>query len=389
MDGGFLVTGRRQFGAIRRLASGRWQARYRDGGGRMVTAPQTFSTKGDAGRFLAAVEADLARGTYLDPRGGQVTLAAWASEWLASDPSKRATTRARDEYALRVHFLPTLGHRRLATLTPLDVRRAVDALAARVAPATVRTNLGVLRAVLNAAVEADLISRSPVRGIKLETAPACDRPTLTPEQLEALAGEVPGRYRALILMAGVVGLRWSELVGLRVGSVNFLARTVTISETISEVGGRHAVASTKSKSSGRTLSLPTFIVDELAEHLRQYRPGAGRDDLVFTGPSGGTLRRSFAARVLNPAVVRAGLPEELTFHGLRHVAASFLVDAGEHPRVIQHRLGHATARLSMELYAHVPEATDRDVATHLDARFTAGGSTGGAGHGSQPSRTGE
>ena len=91
------MTGKRQFGAIRRLTSGRWQARYRDGGGRVVTAPQTFASKADAGRFLATVEADLARGTYLDPRAGRVTLAEWAAEWLASDPRKRATTRARDE----------------------------------------------------------------------------------------------------------------------------------------------------------------------------------------------------------------------------------------------------------------------------------------------------
>ncbi|CAN5229858.1 site-specific integrase [soil metagenome] len=369
MASGCVVTAKRQFGAIRRLSSGRWQARYRDGGGRMVTAPHTLATKGDAGRFLATVEADLARGTYLDPRAGLATLAIWTAEWLDSDPTKRETTRARDEYAMRVHFLPTLGHRPLSTITPLDVRRAVDALAAKVAPATVRTNLGVLRAVLNAAVEADMIARSPVRGIKLETAPPCGRPTLTPEQLEALADAVPGRYRALVLAAGVVGLRWSELVGLRVGSVSFLARTVTVSETISEVGGRHAVAAAKSKSSGRTLSLPSFLIDELAEHLRLYRPGVGPDDLVFTGPAGGTLRRSFAARVFNPGVAHAGLPDELTFHGLRHVATSFMVEDGEHPRVIQHRLGHATARLSMELYAHVPEATDRDVATHLDARF--------------------
>jgi len=245
-----------------------------------------------------------------------------------------------------------------------------------VAPATVRTNFGVLRAVLNAAVEADLLPRSPVRGIKLETAPACDRPTLTPAELIRLADAMPGRYRALIMAAGVAGLRWSELVGLRVGSVSFLARTVTVSETISEVGGRHAVAAAKSKSSGRTLSLPSFLIDELAEHLRLYRPGAGPDDLVFTGPNGGTLRRSFAARVFNPAVVRAGLPEALTFHGLRHVATSFMVGEGEHPRVIQHRLGHATARLSMELYAHVPESTDRDIAKHLEARFSSESGTG-------------
>ncbi len=53
-----------------------------------------------------------------------------------------------------------------------------------------------------------------------------------------------------------------------------------------------------------------------------------------------------------------------------------MVADGEHPRVIQHRLGHATSRLSMELYAHVPEATDRAVASHLDARFSAQSGTG-------------
>jgi integrase len=65
----------------------------------------------------------------------------------------------------------------------------------------------------------------------------------------------------------------------------------------------------------------------------------------------------------------AGLDEALTFHGLRHVAASLTVEAGDHPRVIQQRLEHATSCLSMELYAHVPEAADRDVATRLDAQF--------------------
>ena len=160
-------------------------------------------------------------------------------------------------------------------------------------------------------------------------------------------------------------------------------------QTISEVGGRHAVALTKSKSSARTLTLPAFLVDELAQHLAVYRPGAGADDLVFTGPAGGTLRRSFAARVFNPAVRRAALPEELTFHGLRHVATTFLVEAGEHPRVIQHRLGHATARLSMELYAHVPEATDRNVASNLDARFSVGRSRSEARRSSEDLQTGE
>ena len=115
--------------------------------------------------------------------------------------------------------------------------------------------------------------------------------------------------------------------------------------------------------------MPAFLIDELARHIAVYRPDTGKDDLVFTSPQGGPLRRYFEERVFKPAVTKAGVAESLTFHGLRHVAASLMVEQGEHPQVIQARLGHPTARLSMELYAHVPEAADRDVAVHLDASW--------------------
>lgn len=361
---------RRPFGRIRKLPSGRWQARFPDGSGRDVPAPVTFETKGEATRFLSQVETDLARGQWHDPRLGEVTFAAWSEQWLASNPAKRATTLARDDSVLRTHFLPALGKRRLATITPLDVRAAVDAMAAKVAPATVRTNLAVLRAVLNAAVEADLIARSPVRGVRIRKGEARERPTLSPDQLERLATEIGPPYRALVLVAGVLGLRWSEAIGLRVGDISFLGSSITVRQTIAEVEGRLQVAETKSRASRRTLAVPQFLLDELSAHLaRSGRPES--DALVFTGPRGAPLRRSFAARTFAPAVARAGLDPQLTFHGLRHCATTFMVEAGEHPRVIQHRLGHATARLSMELYAHVPEPADRDVAARLQDRFSA------------------
>lgn len=362
------MTSRRQFGRVRKLPSGRWQARHPDGAGGDLPAPVTFATKADAARYLAKVQAEVDRGQWRDPRLGQVTFAEWVEQWLSSNPSKRATTKARDESVLRTHFLPTLGPRSLASVTPAQVKAAVDAMAAKLAPATVRTNLAVLRAVLNAAVEADVIGRSPVRGVRLRKAPARERPTLTPEELERLADEVGPSYRALVLIAGVIGLRWSEAIGLRVSDVNFFAGTITVSQTVSEVEGRIAVAETKSRASRRTLTIPSFLLDELSAHLaRRGRPGA--DHLIFVGPKGSPLRRSFAARVFTPAVRRSGLPDTLTFHGLRHVATTFMIEAGVHPRVIQHRLGHSTSRLSMELYAHVPEPADRAVAQRLDEAF--------------------
>ena len=144
------MTQRRQFGRVRRLASGRWQARYPDGTGRDVPGPGTFVTKQDARRFLTSIEADMLRGTYIDPRGGRTTLSEWSTDWLGGDPAKRASTKARDQSVLRTHFLPALGHRPLGSITPLDIRRVVEAMNERLAPRTVRTNLAVLSAVLNA-----------------------------------------------------------------------------------------------------------------------------------------------------------------------------------------------------------------------------------------------
>lgn len=75
--------GRRQFGAIRRLPSGKWQARFPAPGGQLVPAPERFSTKAEAGRYLAEVEVRMARGDWTHPAASRVRLDDYASAWLA------------------------------------------------------------------------------------------------------------------------------------------------------------------------------------------------------------------------------------------------------------------------------------------------------------------
>lgn len=374
---------RRQWGRVRRLPSGRWQARYKDAAGRERPAPVTFATKADAARYLARVQVELEDGEWRDPDLGRTTFAEWAAGYLdGGSRHKRPTTRARDEVVARTHLIPALGARPLATITPADVRRVVDAMAARLAPATVRTNYGVLKAILNAAVEADVLARSPCRGVKLPAADADAgasahrrraeeqrRTARTPDDLRRLADALPAEYRPVAYVAGVLGLRWSEVAGLRVGRLDLAARTLTVAETTAEVNGRLVpAADAKSRAGRRTLAVPAFLADLLAEHLAR-RGDPGPEELVFVAPRGGPLRATnFRTRVWAPAVAAAGL-EGLTFHGLRHVATSLMVDVGEHPRVIQHRIGHATARMSLERYAHVSEAADRAAAAHLEAMF--------------------
>lgn len=364
---------RRSFGTIRKLESGRFQVRYRNSAGRMVPGPGTFAAKGDAQRWLATAEADQLRGTFVDQRGLRLTFDEWAEEWLASKPGQRAATLARDRAAIRTHFSPVIGQLGLPAVTPGHVRSIVVSMqAAGLSPKSVRTYVGTLQAIFSAAVDSDLLARSPVRprALGLAAVRRPGRPTLTAEELLHLAGAMPPRYRALVLLAGTVGLRWGEAIGLRVGDVDFLRRTLSVRQTVEEVSGHvRVVPATKSEAGKRTFALPAFLVDELAAHVAVHRPGAGPDDLVFLGPKGGILRRSFEARVFKPSVESAGLPENLTFHGLRHVATTLMITNNEHPKVIQHRLGHADPAMSLGVYGHVPDDLDQAVAGRLDALF--------------------
>ncbi len=175
-----------------------------------------------------------------------------------------------------------------------------------------------------------------------------------------------------MLVAGVLGLRWGEAVGLRVRDIDFLRRTVTVAQIVEETAGPLAIVKEAKTAAGlRTLAAPRFLIGELAQHLAEHRTGVASDPeaLVFVGPRGGVLRRRFGERTFAPAVVKAGLDPSLTFHGLRHAAITTMVELGVHPRVMQGRAGHATSKLTMELYAHVTESADRQAAELLDRHY--------------------
>ena len=111
----------RSTGSVRRLPSGKWQARvYSPAGDR--TALGVFPTKAEADRTLRAALVDQMRGNYVDPRHGRVTFESYAASWLEHRPNLRPRTRELYDGQLRNHLLPTLGPVELAKLTPPVVR---------------------------------------------------------------------------------------------------------------------------------------------------------------------------------------------------------------------------------------------------------------------------
>lgn len=220
-----------------------------------MTVPKTFATKADANAFIATIQADLVRGQYLDPRAARLSVTSWADTWLGR-PGKRPATIARDRQGIAV-FLPTLGHVALGALTPAQVQSAIDERSRRAAPATVTRDFAALRALLNSAVDADLIGRSPAINVALPRIVRSEHMTLTSEQLRGLVEEIPDHYRTLALTAGVLGLAWEEVIALRVRDVDFGRRTITVARTVQELAGHLGVVPEgKRPARLRTMAVP-------------------------------------------------------------------------------------------------------------------------------------
>jgi integrase len=159
-----------------------------------------------------------------------------------------------------------------------------------------------------------------------------------------------------------------EIAALRVKRVDLLRGTVRVVESASEVGGRLITGPTKTHAE-RTVRLPRFLRDELAAYLAS-RP-RDRDAFVFAAPKGGPLRHNnFYQRLFCPALARAGLPDQVRFHDLRHTCASLLIAQGAHPKAIQAHLGHSSIQVTMDRYGHLfPDALEH-LADRLDAART-------------------
>jgi integrase len=365
--------GRRHFGSVRRLPSGRWQASYWHDGERRVAAG-TFLTKADALAFLSTVEADLVRGTWIETTVRRVMVRELADAWLASNPGKRPDTYATDEYHLRAHILPALGECQVSKVTPADVQVFVNDLASRLAPRTVRRSFGVARAMFAHAVASDMIARSPCRYIKLPVVRQERRRVPTPEELARLAAAMPAIYRPMIYLGVVLGLRFSEVAGLRVGRIDFARSVLTVAETITRDGkGRPVSGPPKSSASNRTISLPRQLTDLIVRSLASRGlTTADAEALVFPAPDGGPIRyANWRNRVWLPACNTAEV-DGIGFHSLRRASATALVLEGVDVKTAQERLGHSDPRLTLGLYAQAVSVADRDASDRLGEKFMSG-----------------
>lgn len=349
----------------------RWFARYRDDTGREHA--QRFDRKVDAQRWLDEQTASLVTGQYVDPRAGRVTLREFAEAWRLAAPHA-PTMRDKVQRTLKRHVYPTFGDLPVSAIRPSAVQAWVSGLP--LAPGSAKVALGYLSSVFRAAVRDRLVAANPCDGVTVP--PARRRQVWIPDlkTVDALREHLPERYRGVVDLVAGSGMRQGEVFGLEVDAVTFLgSRAVSVRQQLICLSPNPPyLDEVKSEAGERIIPLAKVTTDALAAHLAAHpvREAATEDRsdprkpvtrtarLVFTTGAGGPVTRSQWSQIWRPAAKAAGLPPRTGLHALRHFYASALIRHGESVKTVQKRLGHSSAAMTLDTYAHLwPDSDDR------------------------------
>ncbi|MDR1806453.1 MAG: site-specific integrase [Propionibacteriaceae bacterium] len=277
--------------------------------------------------------------------------------------AKRPSYIRRADSLLRLHILPALGSAKVEAITPDQVRAWWQALPLGEHRRTCDLAYGVLRSILNTAVEDGLIETSPCHVSKAGR-PSEERKVraLDYGQVEAIADHMPERWRLAVLLAGWLGLRDGEIRELRRKDIDLKAKTITISRQVTRGPGGPVVTDPKTEAGIRTVAMPAPLVDEVRQHLRDYAQIGPEGLLFYAVRSGQHAPDSPWRRALAAACEAAGLPPT-SWHPLRHTALTRLALAGATKRELMATAGHRDGRAADRYQAlaadHAAEVLDR------------------------------
>lgn len=359
---------RRAFGRVRKLPSGRFQARYPGPDGVLRPADRTFATSTDADRWLMRKRIEIEEGRWLDPAEGQTTVRDWAARWLAAvAPQLKHKTQASYRSLIHSRINPALGDRELSSLRPITVTEWVAAMRTEgLSASRIRQAYRVLSQIMASAVDNDLIPQTPCRGVRLPRMPQTEPHIVTPLEASRIVRCAQKPHDLLIALLAFAGLRVGEAFALRRSDVDVAGGFVLVDENLAEANGTLVFDTPKSHQK-RLLRLAPSLAKRLGAYL-EVLPG-GEDALLFTTPAGKPLRyNQWRKAYFDPAVAAAGLTD-VTPHDLRASHGTWVADRYG-VMTAAHRLGHSNASVTTRHYARPVAGRDDQVAEASDAWFS-------------------
>lgn len=367
-------------GSITRRKDGLYMARYTVETATGAKRKTLYAkTRKEASEKLKVALAQAQKGITAD--AGALTVGTFIERWLDDSVrgSVRQSTYQRDESLCCVHVVPTLGKKKLKTLNPSDVQRFYRVkLDSGLSSATVHKLHVLLHKALKQAERWGLVPRNVANDVDPPKVHKEEIRPLTNEQARKLLNTVKGdRLEALYVVAVQCGLRQGELLALRWEDVDLEARTLQVRRTITRDGGKHTVGSAKTAKGSRTVKLTRDATEALQEHLERQLAEIDKagdkwqeNGLVFCTGKGTLINpTNLRRRSLAPLLQQAGLPA-ITFHQLRHTAATILLLKNVNPKVVSEMLGHATIAITLDTYSHVLPNMQHSAVAAMEEAFS-------------------
>ena len=395
----------RRSGQITARGERKWLVRWyvgTHGGKRRYASKTVHGTKRDAQKFLNSVLRSRDLGQYVEPN--RVSLDEYLDRWLRSKHS--VASRTREDYAqiLRVHVRPVLGSRRLDSLHPADVQELIDKLSERAQEAAKRRRKAqgkrtpqpsegrrlsprthqlvhrVLSGALEQAVSWRLLAVNPAKGINLPKRRKREMRALSAEEIKAFRTAVQGtRHATLFDFVLATGCRPGEALGLRWADLE--GDSVTFRQALTRERGKPVLGPVKTPGSLRSVPLPSPVIQALSSHRARQAKRAlkigsvyARDlDLVFANEVGRPLDLANLRERHYKAICEAAEIEGVRgLYDLRHTMATQLLALGANVKVVSERLGHASAAMTLDVYAHVVPGLQEEATEKLGAAFFGG-----------------
>lgn len=355
----------------------RYRVRYIDpeGNERSQSFPDGQYKK--AQEWKAQQEVDLSRGTYIDPRAGDVQVKDFAARWIA-DLDVDELSRQNLEMRFRKRVVPHLGNAEVGRVKPSTVRAWDRWLREEGLSDQYRLTLFTnLSAMFAAAKDDGLVVTSPCSGKSVKK-PKTAKKKIVPwpeKDVWKVQQRLPEKFRVAVDLCAGIGLRQGECFGIAIDDVDFDENVIHVCRQVKKIRYKH-VFSLPKYDKEREIPLPGPVAEALKEHMKLFPPKDitlpwGRPDgppltvrLIMTSAWGNVVdAKDFNKDRWKPALRSAGLPcgkYENGMHDLRHFFASVLLDQGESIKAVSEWLGHADASFTLKTYTHLmPSSGDR------------------------------
>jgi integrase len=354
---------------IRKLTNGKFQAIVKSG--RAQVGSKVFVLRRDAETWHAAQVRALSLGEFVDPKAGREPLGSVLERWMAARQGTISSTTYKTDLARMNYFPSALLNRPVSSIRAADVEALFGDLMRRdLSKATVTR----VRALLSSAFSWATRNKLVVKNVVAETRVPAGNSTKAHEvypfnepELRALVTKLAvtgGPQADVALVLGLTGLRWGELVALRVRDVTQIPfPAFRVSRSASD---GHTVRATKS---GRARTVP--LVPEVAKIVQDWAAAKEPEAFLFTSPEGARLHQTNWRRVTEWTKYRNGR----RVHDLRHTAATLWLAAGVDAKTCQSWLGHRSMQLTVDLYGHW-QGLDSDAAALARVTASLGGAPG-------------